>query len=220
MYDILKQIRDGIYKGNTDYVISKTELALKYGISTDEIIESAMLPPMKEMGDKLATGEIFIPDVLKASRAMHAAMYVLRPLISHYNGNLKGMVVIGTVAGDFHDLGKNMVAMFLRGYGFNVIDLGIDVTKEDFAGAIRRYNPDVLAMSALLTTTMPEFRNVHEYLIQEGLRSQVKITVGGNPVTLEYARETGADAYSSNMFEAAQAVDDLVNNRIGQFAIR
>jgi methylmalonyl-CoA mutase cobalamin-binding domain/chain len=147
-------------------------------------------------------------------------MYVLRPLISHYNGNLKGMVVIGTVAGDFHDLGKNMVAMFLRGYGFNVIDLGIDVTKEDFAGAIRRYNPDVLAMSALLTTTMPEFRNVHEYLVQEGLRSQVKITVGGNPVTLEYARETGADAYSSNMFEAAQAVDDLVNNRIGQFAIR
>lgn len=220
MDDILNQIRNGIYKGDTDYVIDRTELALKYGINTDEIIEKAMLPSMKEMGEKLGTGEVFIPDVLKASRAMHAAIYVLRPLISHYNGNLKGMVVIGTVAGDFHDIGKNMVAMFLRGNGYNVIDLGIDVPKEEFADAIRRYKPDVLAMSALLTTTMPEFKNVHDYLIQEGLRSQIKITVGGLPVTAEYARESGADAYSGNMFEAAEAVDDLVHNRIGKYAVR
>lgn len=219
MDDILTQIEDSIYEGKTEYVIDRTGLALKYGISTDEIIKKAMLPPMKRLGEELRSGEMFIPDVLKASRAMHAAIYVLKPLIAHYNGGLKGTVVIGTVAGDLHDIGKNMVVMFLRGNGFNVIDLGIDVTKEQFAQAIRQYKPEVLAMSALLTTTMPEFKNVVQYLKEVGLRNSVKITVGGNPVTAEYAHEAGVDAYSGNMFEAAEAVEDLVNNRIGKYSV-
>jgi methylmalonyl-CoA mutase cobalamin-binding domain/chain len=219
MDDILTQIRDGIYRGKTDYVIDRTELALKYGISTEEIIKEAMLPPMKQLGEELRSGKIFIPEVLKASRAMHAAIYVLKPLISHYNGGLRATVVIGTVAGDLHDIGKNMVVMFLRGSGFNVIDLGIDVPKEEFAKAIQQYKPEVLAMSALLTTTMPEIKNVIDYLKKIGLRDQVKITVGGMPVTAKYAHEAGADAYSSNMFEAAEAVDDLVHNRIGKYSV-
>lgn len=215
MDDILQQIKKGILKGDTKYVIDRTELALRYGISLDEIMKVALFPPMKLLGEKLQTHEIFIPDVLKASRAMHAALYVLRPIISHSSSAPKGLVVIGTVAGDLHDIGKNMVTMMLTGHGYTVIDLGIDVTKEQFAEAIVNYQPNVLAMSALLTTTMPEMQSVIEYLESQNLRDKVKITIGGSPTTMQYAQEIGADAYSKNVFDAIDAVDDLVADRIG-----
>lgn len=173
MDDIVIQIQNGIYKGDTKYVIDRTELALRYGISLDEIMKEALFLPMQVLGEKLRTHELFIPDVLKASRAMHAALYVLRPIISHSSGAPKGLVVIGTVAGDLHDIGKNMVSMMLTGHGYTVVDLGIDVTKEQFAEAIVKYQPDVLGLSALLTTTMPEMQNVIEYLQEMNLRDQV-----------------------------------------------
>ncbi|MGN0295094.1 MAG: B12-binding domain-containing protein [Lachnospiraceae bacterium] len=215
MDDIMQQIQNGIYKGDTNYVIDRTELALRYGISLEEIMKDALFPPMKVMGEKLRTHEIFIPDVLKASRAMHAALYVLRPIISHSSSAPKGLVVIGTVAGDLHDIGKNMVTMMLSGHGYTVIDLGIDVTKEQFADAVIQYQPNVLALSALLTTTMPEMQNVIEYLQSRNLRNQVKITIGGSPTTMEFAQEIGADAYSENVFDCIEAVDDLIAGRIG-----
>lgn len=215
MDDILEQIQNGIYRGDTKYVIDRTELALRYGISLDEIMRVALFPPMKVLGEKLRTHEIFIPDVLKASRAMHAALYVLRPIISHSSATPKGLVVIGTVAGDLHDIGKNMVSMMLTGHGYTVIDLGIDVTREQFAEAVINYQPNVLAMSALLTTTMPEMQNVIEYLISQNLRDKVKITIGGSPTSMEFAQEIGADAYTENVFDAIEAVDDLVAGRIG-----
>ncbi|MDO5411265.1 MAG: corrinoid protein [Lachnospiraceae bacterium] len=215
MEDILQQIKNGIYKGDTKYVIDRTELALRYGISLEEIMKEALFPPMQVLGQKLRTHEIFIPDVLKASRAMHAALYVLRPIISHSNSAPKGLVVIGTVAGDLHDIGKNMVSMMLTGHGYTVVDLGIDVTKEQFAEAIMHYHPNVLALSALLTTTMPEMENVIEYLKDQGLRDQVKITIGGAPTTMEFAQSIGADAYSENVFDAILAVDDLIADQIG-----
>lgn len=215
MDDILKQIQNGIYKGDTKYVIDRTELALRYGISLNEIIRDALFPPMKVLGEQLRLHEIFIPDVLKASRAMHAALYVLRPIISHSNSAPKGLVIIGTVAGDLHDIGKNMVAMMLTGHGYTVIDLGIDVTKEQFAEAIIQYQPNILAMSALLTTTVPEMQNVIEYLKSQNLRSRVKITIGGSPTTMDFATEIGADAYSGNVFDCLEAVDDLMAGRIG-----
>lgn len=215
MDDIVIQIQNGIYKGDTKYVIDRTELALRYGISLDEIMKEALFPPMQVLGEKLRTHELFIPDVLKASRAMHAALYVLRPIISHSSGAPKGLVVIGTVAGDLHDIGKNMVSMMLTGHGYTVVDLGIDVTKEQFAEAIVKYQPDVLGLSALLTTTMPEMQNVIEYLQEMNLRDRVKITIGGAPTTMEFAQEIGADAYSENVFDAITAVDDLISGRIG-----
>lgn len=215
MDDIMQQIQNGIYKGDTNYVIDRTELALRYGISLEEIMKDALFPPMKVMGEKLRTHEIFIPDVLKASRAMHAALYVLRPIISHSSSAPKGLVVIGTVAGDLHDIGKNMVTMMLSGHGYTVIDLGIDVTKEQFAEAVIQYQPNVLALSALLTTTMPEMQNVIDYLKSRNLRDQVKITIGGSPTTMEFAQEIGADAYSENVFDCIEAVDDLVAGRTG-----
>lgn len=156
MDDILEQIQKGIYKGDTKYVIDRTELALRYGISLEEIMKDALFPPMKILGEKLRTHEIFIPDVLKASRAMHAALYVLRPIISHSSSAPKGLIVIGTVAGDLHDIGKNMVSMMLSGHGYTVVDLGIDVTREQFAEAVIKYQPDILGLSALLTVTVPE----------------------------------------------------------------
>lgn len=220
MDDILEQIQKGIFQGDTKYVIDRTELALRYGISMDEILRDALFPPMEVLGEQLRTRQIFIPDVLKASRAMHAALYVLRPIITHSSSAPKGLIVIGTVAGDLHDIGKNMVAMMLTGYGYTVVDLGIDVTKELFAEAVVKYKPDILAMSALLTTTMPEMGNVIEYLEKEGLRERVKITIGGSPTTMDFAREIGADAYSENVFDAMRAVDDLMEGRIGIYSTK
>lgn len=220
MDDILEQIQKGIFQGDTKYVIDRTELALRYGISMDEILRDALFPPMEVLGEQLRTRQIFIPDVLKASRAMHAALYVLRPIITHSSSAPKGLIVIGTVAGDLHDIGKNMVAMMLTGYGYTVVDLGIDVIKELFAEAVVKYKPDILAMSALLTTTMPEMGNVIEYLEKEGLRERVKITIGGSPTTMDFAREIGADAYSENVFDAMRAVDELMEGRIGIYSTK
>lgn len=221
MEDILGQIQNGILNGDTKYVIDRTEMALRYGISIEEIMRGSLFPPAQRLGERLRTHEIFIPEVLRASRAMHAALYVLRPIISHCSDNkMKGLVVIGTVAGDLHDIGKNMVVMMLMGHGYTVIDLGIDVTKERFADAVIDYKPNVLALSALLTTTILEIKNVIDYLEERDLRSQVKITIGGAPTTMEFAREAGADAYSDTVFDAVGAVDDLVNGRCGRYSTK
>jgi 5-methyltetrahydrofolate--homocysteine methyltransferase len=219
MKDILAIIQNAIYEGDAQSAKEITETALKIGYSTDAIIKQALFPPMKEMGEKLKNGEIFIPEVLMSSRAMHASMYALSPIISHHKGMQKGVVVVGTVAGDLHDIGKNLIAMILRGSGFTVIDLGIDVTKEEFAKAIKPYRPDILAMSALLTTTMCELKNVIDYLSDKGIRSPVKIMVGGAPVTFDYAREIKADVFTNDMFQAVEAAEDLINHEVGKYSV-
>lgn len=218
MEDILQIIQEGIMAGNPQTVINCTQEALTLGYSTNDIIEKAMLPPMKLMGEKLKNCEIFIPTVLMSARAMHAAMYVIKPLIDNFSGASNGLVVIGTVAGDLHDIGKNMVSMMLKGNGFTVIDLGIDVTKEKFLDAVKRYSPNVLALSALLTTTLPEIGNVVKYLEDNDMRNKVKITIGGAPVTQNYAKSIKADAYSKDMFEAVDAVLDLVHGVKGKYS--
>lgn len=220
MEDILGQIQKGILNGDTKYVIDRTEMSLRYGISIEQILREALFPPIQLLGEKLRSHEIFIPEVLRASRAVHAALYVLRPIISHSSDKMKGLVVIGTVAGDLHDIGKNMVVMMLMGHGYTVIDLGIDVTKERFADAIINYKPNVLALSALLTTTILEIKNVIDYLEERGLRDQVKITIGGAPTTMDFAREIGADAYSDTVFDVMEAIDDLVAGRRGKYSTR
>lgn len=220
MEDILKKLEKVIYSGDAQGAKEATEKALNLGYSTQSIIDKALLPAMKVMGTQLRDGDIFIPEVLMASRAMHAAMYSLKPIISHYAGRRKGVVVIGTVAGDLHDIGKNMVSMMLSGRGFTVIDMGIDVTKEEFLDAIYRYHPDILALSALLTTTISELKNVIDYITEAGVRPQVSVMVGGAPVTSSYAKEIKADIYTNDMIEACEAAEELLQRRVSKYTLK
>lgn len=219
MEKILIELQQAIENGETQIAMNKTKAALNYGLRTDKIIQTAINPAFKDLGQKMFDGEIYVTDVLMASRAAHAAMYVMEPIISRFSGATKGIVAIGTVAGDLHDIGKNLVIMMLQGSGYTVIDLGIDVPVDAFIDAVRMHKPHVLALSSLLTTTLPELDNMMEALTEAGLRSQVKVIVGGAPVTAEYARRIKADAYANDLFEATEAVGDLVSNRIGKYTI-
>nr|WP_246169866.1 corrinoid protein [Alkalibaculum sporogenes] len=200
----------GLTEGNAQLVKEKTELALSRGIKAELIIKQGLMQPMKIIGQKFRTGEIFIPDVLMSSRAMHASLHVLKPHLTFDYKFSKGTIVIGTVAGDLHDIGKNMVSMILQSEGYKVVDLGIDVPAEGFITAVTKYKPDVLALSALLTTTMAEQHEVMNRLTMEGIRNQVKVIVGGGPITKEFAEAIGADAYASDMFSTIDAVKNLI----------
>ena len=219
MEKVLEVLQQAIENGETQVAMNKTKEALNQGLRTDKIIQTAINPAFKDLGQKMFDGEIYVTDVLMASRAAHAALYVMEPIISRSTGTSKGLVAIGTVAGDLHDIGKNLVIMMLQGSGYTVIDLGIDVPVETFVEAVRTHEPDVLALSSLLTTTLPELDATVEALAEAGLRPQVKVIVGGAPVTSEYAGRIKADAYANDLFEATEAVADLVNNRIGKYAV-
>ncbi|MBC3901182.1 B12-binding domain-containing protein [Acetobacterium carbinolicum] len=219
MEKVLIELQQAIENGETQIAMNKTKEALNYGIRTDKIIQTAINPAFKDLGQKMFDGEIYVTDVLMASRAAHAAMYVMEPILSRSTGTSKGIVAIGTVAGDLHDIGKNLVIMMLQGSGYTVIDLGIDVPVETFIEAVRMHKPDVLALSSLLTTTLPELDNMIDALEAAGLRAQVKVIIGGAPVTAEYASRIKADAYANDLFEATEAVADLVKNRIGKYAV-
>ena len=208
---IIDDIKEGIKNGNTQLVKDKTELALHQDIEPEIIINEGLIKPMEVVGKRFKSGEIFIPAVLMSSRAMHAGLYILKPIIQKNNIVLnKGTIIIGTVAGDLHDIGKNMVAMFLSSQGYNVINLGIDVPSSDFIKAVKKYKPDILALSALLTTTMSEQNIVIQAIKEAGLKSQVKVIVGGGPVTYEFARVIGADGYAKDLFEAVDLVDKIM----------
>lgn len=207
----LQEISSALIVGNRKKVQELVDLALKEGISPEEILNNALIPGMNVVGEKFRNNEYYIPEVLVSARAMHAGMELLRPLLSKSSGILRGKVVIGTVKGDLHDIGKNLVAMMLEGSGYQVVDLGVDVEPEKFVEAIKIHKPEILGMSALLTTTMPNMKVTIEVLEKEKVRNDVKVIVGGAPVTEEFAREIGADGYAE---DAASAVD-LVNNLLG-----
>lgn len=214
-------IQQGMVNGDAEIVKTSTELALSEGISADMIISQALLPKMEEIGREFRSGNIFIPDVLMSSRAMHASLYVLKPLIIESQViKKKGRIIIGTVAGDLHDIGKNLVSMSLQGDGYEVIDLGIDVPASAFLAAIERYKPDVMAMSALLTTTIGEFKNVIKVINDEGKREQIKIVIGGGPVSMDYMDKVGADGYGKDVFEAIASVNQLLGNKEGYFNVQ
>lgn len=218
MEDIIAKIQAALLKGEAQEVKEKTEEALKIGIRPKKIISQGLQPGMKIVGQKFRENEYFIPEVLMASRAMHAAYYVMRPLLTKSKLSNKGRIVIGTVAGDLHDIGKNLIVMMLEGAGYEVIDIGIDVPETDFVQAIKQYQPDILGLTALLTTTMGEIRNVITALKEEGVRDQVKIMVGGEPVTPEFAVAVGADAYAVDFDHALQAVKRLMAGEVGFIA--
>jgi len=193
-----------ISQGKMEDVKKLTQGALDSGQKAEDILKEGLLPAMEQIGVKFKNNEIYIPEVLIAARAMRAGMGILKPILSRSNAHQAAKVIIGTVKGDLHDIGKNLVAMMLEGGGFEVIDLGIDVPADKFVEAIKKHQPQVVGMSALLTTTMREMKGILEAIQEAGLRKQVKAMIGGAPVTDRYAKEIGADGYAP---DAATAVD-------------
>ena len=204
MSKILQKIASNLYKGDREAVAELAQEALDQGLSPAEILADGFIAGMDGVGRDFKAGDLYVPEVLLAARAMHAGMDVLKPLLSEAEVPSAGKIVIGTVKGDLHDIGKNLVVMMMEGAGFEIVDLGTDVPPEQFVEAVAKEKPDLLGMSALLTTTMPMMRTTIEALEQAGLRGRVKAMVGGAPVTQTWADEIGADGFGS---DAASAVD-------------
>lgn len=208
---ILEDLAAEVIKGDAGVVKNLTEEALSQNISAEEVLNSGLVAGMNVIGERFKSNEIFIPEVLVAARAMKAGMQIIRPLLAEANVEPLGKIIIGTVGGDLHDIGKNIVAMLLEGAGFEVVDLGADVTKEKFLEFAEKENPDVLGMSALLTTTMVFMKDMVQSLEESGLKDKIKVIVGGAPITQSYADEIRADGYAP---DAASAVD-LVKSVMG-----
>jgi 5-methyltetrahydrofolate--homocysteine methyltransferase len=199
---------EAISQGNLDGVKKLTQGALDAGEKAEAILRDGLLPAMERLGAKFKIGEIYIPEVMIAASAMHAGMAVLKPLLSKSSTSRAAKVVVGTVRGDLHDIGKNLVIMLLEGGGFEVVDLGVDVSPDKFVEAIRAHRPQVVGMSALLTTTMLEMKTAVEAIRKSG--GGVKTIVGGAPVTDDFAREIGADGYAPDAGSAVDVVKSLL----------
>ena len=197
-------------QGKMNEVKELTQEALDNGETAEMILKDGLIHAMDQVGSKFKSGEIYIPEVLIAARAMHAGMDILKPILSKSIGSMVGKVVIGTVKGDLHDIGKNLVVMMLEGGGFDVVDLGIDVPADKFVEAIKAHQPQVVGLSALLTTTMREMKTTIEVIEKAGLRNQVKMIVGGAPLTEKFAREIGADGYAPDAASAVDVVKSLL----------
>ena len=200
----LDSLKESVITGKAAEVEKLTREALSGGTKPQDILKTALIPAMAIVGEKMKKNEFFIPEVLIAAKAMKSAMIVLKPLLTEEDMGSEGKVLLGTVKGDLHDIGKNLVMMMLEGAGFKVVDLGIDVSPEKFVNAVKAENPEIIGMSALLTTTMPAIKNTIEALKQAGIRDQVKVMIGGAPITQNYANEVGADGYAG---DAPSAVD-------------
>ena len=207
---MLEELKRAVLSGDDERAAELTKKALEEGIEPGKVLNEALIPAMEIVGREYEEGERYVPEMLISAEAMKAAMGVLRPRLVETGVRLKGKVVIGTVEGDLHDIGKNLVAMMLEGAGFEVIDLGVEVTAERFVQAVREHKPDVLGMSALLTTTMIHMPEVIEALKEAGLREEVKVIVGGAPVTQEYAEKIGADGYAPDAASAVEVVKKLL----------
>jgi 5-methyltetrahydrofolate--homocysteine methyltransferase len=191
-------------EGEIEEVKTLVQEALDAGESAERVLRQGLIPAMDRVGVRFKNGELYIPEVLLAARAMHAGMAILKPILSKSTETIAGKVLIGTVKGDLHDIGKNLVVMMIEGGGFDVIDLGIDVPASRFVEAVKEHSPQVVGMSALLTTTMVEMKKTIQALEEAGQKDRVKIIVGGAPVTEDFAKDIGADGYAP---DAAVAVD-------------
>ncbi|HEY5909843.1 MAG TPA: corrinoid protein [Verrucomicrobiae bacterium] len=194
----LKQLYEAIVNGDAKASQAITQQALAEGIDPLKLVNDHMVPAMDEVGRRFESNEYFVPELLISARAMKAALELIRPLLTARGDQPAGRVAIGTVKGDLHDIGKNLVASLLEGGGFEVIDLGVNVSPEKFIETVQQKNANIVAMSALLTTTMPGMKTTIEALKQAGVRDKVKVLIGGAPITQKYADEIGADGYSEN----------------------
>jgi 5-methyltetrahydrofolate--homocysteine methyltransferase len=194
----LKQLYEAVVSGDAKTTRALTQQALAEGIDPLKLVNEHMVPAMDEVGRRFESNEYFVPELLISARAMKAALELIRPLLTARGDKPVGRVAIGTVKGDLHDIGKNLVGSLLEGGGFEVIDLGVNVSPEKFIATVKEQGANVIAMSALLTTTMPAMKSTIEALKQAGVRDQVKVLIGGAPITQKYAEEIGADGYSEN----------------------
>ena len=208
--DILSRIADGLQKGDDKQVGALTSEALAGGIPAGDVLQKGLIAGMNVVGEQFRLREIFLPNVLLSARAMSAGLELLRPLLAKEGVPLRGKVVLGTIQGDLHDIGKNLVGIMLKGAGFEVIDLGHDVTPEAFVDAAVREGAPLIGMSALLTTTMSRMREVVDLIGSRGLSGQIKTIVGGAPLSPEFAREIGADDYASDGATAVERVKTLL----------
>ncbi len=208
----LSKLYDAILNGEEALAVGITKEALGESVNPSELISKWMIPAMDEVGNRFEAQDFFFPEMLLASRAMKAALDLVRPMLSAGGVPPTGRIAIGTVKGDLHDIGKNMVASMLEGAGFEVIDLGIDAPAEKFIEAVKSANPNILAISTLLSTTLPEMKKIIEALTQSGLRSQAKVIVGGAPVTQEFANSIGADGYGESAASAVKLVRSLLGH--------
>ncbi len=202
-------IADAVVGGRRKIVDSLVREALAEGKTAETILNEALIVGMLRLGEQFKNGEVYVPEVLVAARAMKAGTDILKPLLVDENVQSLGTVAMGTVEGDLHDIGKNLVCMMLEGNGFNVIDLGVDVKPEAFVEAVKN-GAQVIGMSALLTTTMPMMKSVIDMLKAEGLRDKVKVMIGGAPITQEYCDQIGADGYSTDAASAAELAKALI----------
>jgi len=206
----LSKLTEAIMTGDAKAAVAITQQALAGNTDPQELVATYMIPAMDEMGRRFETGDCFVPELLIAARAMKASLALIRPLLAARGAQPVGRVLIGTVKGDLHDIGKNLVASMLEGAGFEVVDLGVDVGPERILEELQKKRATLVALSALLTTTMPYMKTVIEALKKAGVREQVKVIVGGAPVTQRYADEIGADGYSDNANGAVSLARRLV----------
>ncbi len=211
MREILKLVYQGVLDGDLENAIESVQKAIDSGLSADKILKEGLIPAMTEVGRLFEEGEYFVPEMLVAARAMQGGLEILKPLLVEEDVKPVGKVVIGTVKGDLHDIGKNLVAMMMKGSGFEVFDLGTDVPSGEFTEQAREKCADIVAISALLTTTMANMTDTIKAITEAGLREKMKIMVGGAPLTDEYARKIGADGYARDASQAAKQALSLLN---------
>ena len=210
MSELYEKMAQELIKGNEADVKKLTQDALDGGATARDVLDNGLLAGMDVVGKRFKAGDMFIPEVLLCARTMHAAMDILKPLLSEADAAGSGKVIIGTVEGDLHDIGKNLVGMMLEGAGFKVVDLGVNIKPQEFVDAVKEHQPDIVGMSALLTTTMPKMEQTIAALKEAGIRDQVKIMAGGAPVTQDFIDKIGADAYGANAASASENAKALV----------
>ena len=210
MSEIITKLKDDLYNGKVDEVAEAAQNALNEGMSAGEILNQGLIAGMDIVGRDFKAGILFIPEVILCARAMHAGLDVLRPLLTETGNVSLGKIAIGTVAGDLHDIGKNLVSMMLEGAGFEIIDLGTDVQPEEFVEIAHNEGVDLVGMSALLTTTMQSMKSTIDALSEAGLRDSVRVLVGGAPVTANFAEQIGADAYAAGAVAAVDTARSLI----------
>jgi corrinoid protein of di/trimethylamine methyltransferase len=211
--DLYEQMGDDLYDGLEDEVVAAVNEALRRGRDAYEVLTGGLVPGMDIVGNDFRDGILFVPEVLMAAKAMKAGMAILRPLLAESDAPQQGTLVIGTVKGDIHDIGQNLVSMMMEGAGFEVFNLGINVNADKFLAAIQEHQPDIVGMSALLTTTMPYMKVVVDRLKEEGIRDELIVMVGGAPVTEDFADQLEADGYGEDAAHAVQVARKLMTKR-------
>jgi 5-methyltetrahydrofolate--homocysteine methyltransferase len=211
--ELVEQIHDDLYDGLADEIAEGTQILLDRGWSAKKVLDEALVGGMNIVGIDFRDGILFVPEVLLAANAMKAGMAILKPILSETGAEPVGKMVIGTVKGDIHDIGKNLVGMMMEGAGFEVVDLGINTDADTYIQALKEHRPDILGMSALLTTTMPYMKVVIDSLVEEGLRDDYIVMVGGAPLNDEFGAAIGADAYCRDAATAVEVAKKLVGER-------